>query len=35
MKSGEVADGLSGPAIGEALRRARIEAIAQATGKRT
>ena len=34
VKSAEVAHGLSGPAIGEALRRARIQAIAQATGKR-
>ena len=34
VKSGDVAEGLSGPAIGEALRRARIQAIAQATGKR-
>ena len=34
VKAGEVAEGLSGPAIGEALRRARIQAIAQATGKR-
>ena len=34
VKAAEVAGGLSGPAIGEALRRARIQAIAQATGKR-
>ncbi|MBZ4040062.1 multifunctional CCA addition/repair protein [Novilysobacter selenitireducens] len=34
VKSNDVAEGLSGPAIGEALRRARIQAIAQATGKR-
>ena len=34
VKSAEVAEGLRGPAIGEALRRARIQAIAQATGKR-
>ena len=33
VKSGDVAEGLRGPAIGEALRRARIQAIAQATGK--
>ena len=33
VKSAEVAEGLRGPAIGEALRRARIQAIAQATGK--
>ncbi|MFP7722925.1 multifunctional CCA addition/repair protein [Lysobacter sp. A3-1-A15] len=34
VKAGDVAEGLSGPAIGEALRRARIQAIAHATGKR-
>ena len=34
VKSAEVAEGLRGPAIGEALRRARNQAIAQATGKR-
>lgn len=33
VRADDVARGLSGPAVGEALRRARIRAIAQATGK--
>ncbi|MDQ8051339.1 multifunctional CCA addition/repair protein [Luteibacter sp.] len=34
VRSDQVATGLSGPAVGEAMQKARIEAIAAATGKR-
>ncbi|QSX74530.1 multifunctional CCA addition/repair protein [Lysobacter arenosi] len=34
VRSDQVAPGLSGPAVGEAMQKARIEAIAAATGKR-
>jgi tRNA nucleotidyltransferase (CCA-adding enzyme) len=34
VRSDQVASGLSGPAVGEAMQKARIEAIAAATGKR-
>ncbi|HZH44488.1 MAG TPA: multifunctional CCA addition/repair protein [Lysobacter sp.] len=34
VRASEIADGLSGPEVGEAVRRARIAAIAAATGKR-
>lgn len=34
VRADEVAAGLSGPAVGEAMQKARIEAIAQVTGKR-
>ncbi|HZX76411.1 multifunctional CCA addition/repair protein [Lysobacter sp.] len=34
VRADEVARGLSGPDVGEAMKRARIQAIAQATGKR-
>ena len=33
VKAGDVAAGLSGPAVGEAMRKARVQAIAQARGK--
>ena len=34
VRADDVAEGLSGPAVGEAIRRARIRAVAQATGKK-
>ncbi|GAA5083145.1 multifunctional CCA addition/repair protein [Lysobacter panacisoli] len=34
VRANEIARGLSGPDVGEAMRRARIDAIAQATGKK-
>ena len=34
VRAADLAPGLTGPAIGEAMQRARIRAIADATGKR-